>query len=304
MSAASERVGRSEAIAARARRIAVICGLGLVACAALTPWLSLEIPAEVASASVLGWVAAHGGLLGLVVFQIVVALALGAVLSGGSFLFFFVRHRERFNPGYRRDTRAILGSCTWAALGISGGTLLAAPMQLAVFSGYSRAYFRIEEHGWGYLAVSMLLLLVFTETAVYWTHRALHHPALFRRTHVYHHQFREPTPWAAFAFHPFDAFAQAFPYHVAAFIFPLHVGVYTIAMSLVMLWSVSIHDRVSLLPFRWLLYAGHHTLHHIHNRYNLGQYFTIWDRLAGTYRCPSTLPDAYRAGRPDRGGPA
>ncbi|MBC8067354.1 MAG: sterol desaturase family protein [Deltaproteobacteria bacterium] len=279
----------------------MVCGVGVLATAALGAWLPLSISDEVASASVLGWVAARGGLLGLVVFQIVTALGLGALLSGLSFAIFFVRGRERWNPGYRFDRKAIIGACTWAALGITGGTLLAAPMQLAVLGGWSRAYFRVEDHGWGYLLLSMVLLLVFTETLVYWTHRALHHPWLYRRTHVYHHQFHEPTPWAAFSFHPFDAFAQAFPYHVAAFIFPLHIGVYTIGMALVMLWSVSIHDRVSLLPYRWLLYAGHHSLHHLHNRYNLGQYFTIWDRIGGTYRCPSTLPEAYRAGRPEPG---
>jgi lathosterol oxidase len=282
------------------RRVAIVCGAGMLACAAVGPWLPLDIAPDVADASVLAQVARHGGLLGIVVFQIATALALGFAGSGLSYLLFFVRRRARFNPQFRPDRPAIGRACWWATLGITGGTLLAAPMQLLVFSGYSQAYFRVEEHGWGYLLVSVVLLLLFTETMVYWTHRALHHPWLFRRIHVRHHRFREPTPWAAFAFHPLDAFAQAFPYHVAAFLFPLHVGVYTIAMSLVMVWSISIHDRVSLLPWRGVLYAGHHTLHHLHNRYNLGQYFSVWDRLGGTYRCPSTLPDAYRAGRPGR----
>jgi lathosterol oxidase len=284
----------------RGRRVAVVCAAGLVACAALGPWLPLEIPADVVDASVLAWVAAKGGLLGIVLFQIATALALGFTGSGISYFVFFVRGRKRFHPEFQPERTSITRACWWATLGITGGTLLAAPMQLAVFSGKSQAYFRIEDRGWGYLVLSVVLLLLLTETMVYWTHRALHHPLLFRTIHVRHHQFRQPTPWAAFAFHPLDAFAQAFPYHVAAFVFPLHVGAYTVAMSLGMVWSISIHDRVSLFPHRWLLYAGHHTLHHLHNRFNLGQYFTAWDRLGGTYRCPSTLPDAYSAGRPGR----
>lgn len=270
---------------------------------AATPWLAIDVPHDSppdwASASILGWIAAHGGLVGLIVFQIVTALGLGFLGSAASYSWFFVRGRARFNPDFVADPKMIRRACGWAVLGITGGTLLAAPMQLALFAGWGQAYFRVEDHGWGYLALSVVMLLVFTETMVYWTHRALHLPWLFRRIHVRHHQFREPTPWAAFAFHPIDAFAQAFPYHVAAFVFPLHVGVYTVAMSLVMVWSISIHDRVTVTPFRWLLYAGHHSLHHLHSRYNLGQYFTFWDRLGGTYRCPSTLPDAYDAGRPD-----
>jgi lathosterol oxidase len=286
--------------AAQERSVAAVCVAGVIGCALVDAWFPIEVAPDVAEASLLAWVAAHGGLLGLVLFQITTALTLGFLVSGASFLVFFVRGRDRFNPGYRTDRPSILRACGWAALGISGGTLLAAPLQLAVFAGWSRAYFRVDDHGWMYLVASVALLLVFTETMVYWTHRALHRPWLFRHIHVHHHQFREPTPWAAFAFHPADAFAQALPYHIAAFVFPLHVGVYTVAMSLVMVWSVSIHDRVTLLPIRGLLYAGHHTLHHLHNRYNLGQYSTLWDRLGGTYRCPSTLPDTYAAGRPGR----
>lgn len=282
-----------------ALRVGIVCGVGLLAAIAATPWLQIPIADDVADASILGWIAARGGLLGMIAFQIVTALALGFAGSAASYAWLFVNRRERFNPGFQDDPAMSWRARGWAMLGITGGTLLAAPMQFALFAGYGQAYFRVEDHGWGWLLISIVLLLLFTETMVYWTHRALHSPWLYKRVHLRHHQFREPTPWAAFAFHPIDAFAQAFPYHVAAFVFPLHVGVYTVAMSLVMVWSISIHDRVTIVPFRWLLYAGHHSLHHLHNRFNLGQYFSAWDRLGGTYRCPSTLPDAYASGRPD-----
>lgn len=83
---------------AQERNVAILCIAGVIACSLVDVWFPIEVPAEVAEASVLAWVAAHGGLLGMVLFQITTALALGFLVSGASFLAFFVRHRERFNP--------------------------------------------------------------------------------------------------------------------------------------------------------------------------------------------------------------
>src|SRR5688500_8990587 len=110
---------RVRARSGRAPRIAVICGLAVLACA----FVPVPALAPAAAATVFGRVVTHGGLLGLVLFQIVTALALGFALSGISFLIFFVRGRQRWNPAYRPRPGDIGRSCGWAALGISGGTV-------------------------------------------------------------------------------------------------------------------------------------------------------------------------------------
>ena len=53
-----------------------------------------------------------------------------------------------------------------------------------------------------------------------------------------------------------------------------------------MIWSVVIHNRVSLVRFRVINYTAHHTLHHVYNKFNFGQFLTLCDRLGGTYRIP------------------
>lgn len=35
--------------------------------------------------------------------------------------------------------------------------------------------------------------------------------------------------------------------------------------------------------------SAHHSDHHTAYNYNYGQYFTLWDRLGGSYRHPSAL---------------
>jgi lathosterol oxidase len=125
-----------------------------------------------------------------------------------------------------------------------------------------------------------------SETAVYWIHRALHTPWLFKHVHLRHHSWRHPTPWVGVAFHPLDSFVQALPHHLCAFLFPIHGVVYTIAVAMLTMWAVAIHDRVSLVRLPWLNYTGHHTIHHFYNNHNFGQYFTFWDRWCGTYKAP------------------
>lgn len=53
------------------------------------------------------------------------------------------------------------------------------------------------------------------------------------------------------------------------------------------MWTVSIHDGAYALGGRIVSTAAHHTDHHLFFNYNHGQYFTLWDRIGGTYKAPS-----------------
>jgi lathosterol oxidase len=47
---------------------------------------------------------------------------------------------------------------------------------------------------------------------------------------------------------------------------------------------------VPLVRWRGINNTSHHTVHHWFQKYNLGQFFTLWDRIGGTYRSPDALP--------------
>lgn len=208
------------------------------------------------------------------------------ILAGLSFLLFFVWQKRRFNPDYRTDWAENRNAMKWGFYSITGNAVLTAPIHVLIANGYSKVYYDVGDFGWGYLLLSVVMMLVITETLVYWAHRFLHWGKMWDRIHVYHHQFRKPTPWAGVAFHPLDSFMQGFPHHLCAFLFPMHVDVYLASVALLTLWAVSIHDRVSIVRWGAINYAGHHTMHHYYNDYNYGQYTTFWDRLCGTYRSP------------------
>lgn len=211
------------------------------------------------------------------------------VTAGSSYLYYWRLRVERFFPPEQRrkhEWAEVKKEWLWSFYNVLGNAAMTAPLYALIVSGRSKVYFDVAEHGIPYLLFSSALLLVLTELLVYWAHRLLHLPALYTRLHVYHHQFRTPSPWTSMAFHPLDSFMQAAPHHLCAFLFPMHVGVYFSAIMFLQVWSTLIHDRVSWTRTPLLNYTAHHTAHHRFNGYNYGQFFTICDRAFGTYKSP------------------
>ncbi len=160
--------------------------------------------------------------------------------------------------------------------------------------GYTKLYDNVDEHpwGWGFLVISVIGFLLFTDMCIYWIHRWLHLPIFYGPIHKPHHKWLICTPFASHAFHPIDGFSQSFPYHIYPFFFPLHKSLYVVLFVLVNVWSTSIHDEyynVPLLLRPFINGSAHHTDHHLFFNYNYGQYFTLWDRLGGSFREPSAF---------------
>ncbi|XP_024287762.1 lathosterol oxidase isoform X2 [Oncorhynchus tshawytscha] len=160
--------------------------------------------------------------------------------------------------------------------------------------GYSKLYDHVEEStmGWPFVLLSMISFLLFTDGCIYWIHRFLHHKSIYKHFHKPHHVWKIPTPFASHAFHPLDGFLQGLPYHIYPFLFPLHKVLYLALYIFVNIWTVSIHDGDYRVPGplqEVVNGAAHHTDHHLFFDVNYGQYFTLWDRIGGSYRNPSVL---------------
>jgi sterol desaturase/sphingolipid hydroxylase (fatty acid hydroxylase superfamily) len=151
--------------------------------------------------------------------------------------------------------------------------------------------------GWLYVPASVFFYLALHDAYFYWTHRLMHHPALFKATHLAHHRSRQPTPWAAFSFHPWEAISAAWLLPAAAFLVPIHVGAVMFLLIFMTFCSVSNHAGWEIFPERWMngafgrqvITASHHNLHHANYAANFGLYFRFWDRLMGTDKGFATL---------------
>ena len=169
-------------------------------------------------------------------------------------------------------------------------TLVTASVVLAALKGWLTIYWNFEKAGLTYLVLSVALMLVAHDTWFYWTHRAMHHPRLFKLFHRTHHLSRTPTPWTAYSFSVPEAFVQAAFVPLFMVFVPMHeVGVVLflgiqIARNVMGHCGVEIHPAV-FGPGRWLAWNNtttHHDLHHETGRYNYGLYFRWWDKLMGT----------------------
>ena len=139
--------------------------------------------------------------------------------------------------------------------------------------------------------VYLLMHIVYDEFLTYWAHRLLHHPSIYRYLHRFHHKSKAVTPFTGFAFHPLDAFLQAVPVFTSCYFIPIHINIVLAHGILTSLWAFSIHDNVNMVPFKGILYAGSHSIHHFPwgENYNYGKFTSVCDRLYGTYCDPEGI---------------
>jgi lathosterol oxidase len=168
--------------------------------------------------------------------------------------------------------------------------LLTAAVLVAAHHGWFTIYWSFRKAGPLYLALSLPVMLVAHDTWFYWTHRAMHHPRLFRLFHRTHHLSRTPTPWAAYSFSVPEAIVQGAFVPLFLVFVPMHeVGV-MLFLGIQIVRNVMGHAGAEIHPAafgpgRWLGWNNtttHHDLHHETGRYNYGLYFSWWDKLMGT----------------------
>ncbi|KAH7308213.1 hypothetical protein B0I35DRAFT_361073 [Stachybotrys elegans] len=165
--------------------------------------------------------------------------------------------------------------------------MITAPIFWIEVRGHSKLYDATEDGpGFWYDIAQFPFFLLFTDFCIYWVHRGLHHPSIYKALHKLHHKWIMPTPFASHAFHPLDGFAQSAPYHLFPFLFPLSKIAYIVLFVFVNFWSIMIHDGEYLTDNPVINGAACHSLHHSRFEVNYGQFFTGFDRLGGTYRKP------------------
>lgn len=166
--------------------------------------------------------------------------------------------------------------------------LLTVPFFLLELNGYSRLYGSLDDvfsepkrSIW-----QAFTFIMFTDCGIYFIHRWLHIPAVYKRLHKPHHKWIVCTPFASHAFHPVDGWAQALPYHLYPLLFPLHKVLYLVLFTFVNFWTVMIHDGQYMSNDPVVNGTACHTVHHLYFNYNYGQFTTLWDRIGRSYRRP------------------
>lgn len=189
-------------------------------------------------------------------------------------------------PGWRDISREMRYSLSSALIFGCVGTLTLKAAKL----GWTQMYFDFDTHGPWWFALSILLTILLHDAYFYWTHRWMHQPKVFRWMHRVHHQSHNPTPWASFAFSPWEALVQAGIFPLTALLFPIHPVAFGAFMSWQLLNNILGHTGFEIYP-AWLIRSPfglifntptNHVMHHEKPNGNYGIYFNWWDRLMGT----------------------
>lgn len=242
-------------------------------------------------------------------------LAWYGLFAGAVWLAFYVLFRAAARPRKIIPKMPAPGQLGWevaySVRSIAVFGLVAGAVSFAARAGVPpRLYRHVADHGWGWYAASLVVAVVLHDTYFYWTHRLLHHPAVFRRVHRVHHRSTNPTPWAAYSFSVAEAGVQAGIGPLLVFAVPMHPTAFLAFMTWQLAFNVLGHCGYEIFP-AWFLrtWAGrllntptHHALHHEKVGANFGLYFNVWDRLMGTNHPDYGPRFARAAGRPGGAG--
>jgi sterol desaturase/sphingolipid hydroxylase (fatty acid hydroxylase superfamily) len=219
------------------------------------------------------------------------------LIAGGVFLFFYVVFKNKIlakkiqnalpkNKDYLREFAYSIS--TILIFGLIILNIIGNP----AVRPYTKIYDDIAEHGWLYYFAVFPVMLIIHDTYFYWTHRIMHHKSIFKIFHLVHHQSTNPSPWAAYAFHPMEAIVENGIFIVFAFLFPLHKSNLPIFFLFSILYNVYGHLGWELYPKgfnksivgKWINTSVCHNQHHKYFKGNYGLYLLFWDRLMGTLR--------------------
>ena len=89
---------------------------------------------------------------------------------------------------------------------------------------HTTIYSDISQYGWAYYLLAFPIMFFVHDTYFYWIHRMMHHPVLFKWFHLVHHKSTNPSPWAAYAFHPLEAILENGIILIFYFTIPMHVS--------------------------------------------------------------------------------
>jgi sterol desaturase/sphingolipid hydroxylase (fatty acid hydroxylase superfamily) len=161
-----------------------------------------------------------------------------------------------------------------------------------VVRAYTTLYDNMSDRGWLYYFLAFPIMFIIHDTYFYWTHRIMHHKSLFNIMHLVHHKSTNPSPWAAYAFHPLESIVEVGIFVVFLFTIPVHKSHIAIFFLLSIIYNIYGHLGWELYPKgfsqsrigKWINTSLNHNQHHKYFKGNYGLYFLFWDRVMGTIR--------------------
>ncbi len=214
--------------------------------------------------------------------------------AGTAFLIFWILLKKTLNHRFIQK-KWPKTSKLWLEFRYSLGTVLifaiiGTGVHFANKAGYFHIYKDVNEYGWFYFLLSLVIMIIFHDAYFYWTHRWMHLPKIYKHVHRVHHMSTNPSPWAAYSFHPLEAVIQAMVLPIILALMPVHGLILFIFLTYMILRNVLGHLGFELFPkgfiknkwINWHTSTTHHNMHHHYFNCNYGLYFLWWDKWMRT----------------------
>jgi len=142
------------------------------------------------------------------------------------------------------------------------------------------------------VAIQIVLFMLVEDTAFYWSHRMLHHPAIYKYIHKRHHEFKATIGIASEYAHPLEGiFSNVLPFMtgplLVGYFWDLHVVTFWFWLFIRVVETTEGHCGYAFpfSPFSCLPFQGgpeRHYFHHSNNAGSYGSFFNYWDKIMGT----------------------
>jgi sterol desaturase/sphingolipid hydroxylase (fatty acid hydroxylase superfamily) len=157
---------------------------------------------------------------------------------------------------------------------------------------YTTLYYNINDHGWFYYFMVILLMFIIYDFYFYLTHLLMHRKKIFNLVHIVHHKSKYISPLSALSMHPIEAIVNHGALIMLFFLLPIHTTHVYIWVAVTIVHTTYLHLGVEIYSEKFLktkigrlLYtATNHAQHHSFFKGNYGFYTLIWDKLFKTIR--------------------
>ena len=155
--------------------------------------------------------------------------------------------------------------------------------------GVTKFYLEAGKYGPWYEVLVFITMLIVSDTWFYWSHRAMHHPSIYKYVHALHHKSLDVNPYTSSSFHLIESLWLTVWVLLLALVMPISMTMLGIMQVVGTFNNLKSHlgyeffpqfFRVS--PFNMLVTATNHSLHHTQYNGNYSLFFRFWDIVCGT----------------------
>lgn len=224
-------------------------------------------------------------------FTTVVAALL--IMSVAYFVFWVAFGNKLSNRKIQLSKRAgwsqIKGEIGASLISFTGSTAFMLLLLSFKDSGLTMFYVEAGKNGLLYEVLTVITMVVISDTWFYWSHRTMHHPGIYKYVHALHHKSLDVNPYTSTSFHVIEALWLTVWVLPLAMVMPISMTALGVVQVIGTFNNLKSHlgyelfpDFFRIAPFNMLVTATNHSLHHTQYNGNYGLFFRFWDIVCGT----------------------